>query len=158
MVFSNPCNPTNREHKGHLCGVETNSPSGWEYACPAAAAKPSLHAPLQAIVCHRQFCVQEVAGQDSRVLQVHSPTHPFSQNDLSEPQASGLLVAAPSSKFRAREPLVPGLGSSFCNFGVPALRAPLDLLLSHLVSDARKVGEMQGSSRETTGVRGYTQV
>lgn len=55
-------------------------------------------------------------------------------------------------------PLVPGLGSSFCNFGGPALHVPLDLLLSHLGSDARKVGEMQGTSRETTGVRCYTQV
>lgn len=65
---------------------------------------------------------------------------------------------SPSSKLGSREPLGPGKGSSFCSFGNSALQASTDPLLSHLRSDARKVGEMQDSVGETPGVTGSTPI
>lgn len=46
---------------------------------------------------------------------------------------------SPNFKPGAREPLVAGRRSSFCSFGNSALRASLDPLLSHLLSDTRKL-------------------
>jgi len=134
---------------------------GWKLACPCCRSQaflPCSSAGQSCVIgCHCLFR----KWQGGALISSRSTAQPLSWAEsisVSSPSCWPWQSQTQRQAWGKRTSGSPGREGSFCSFGNLALWASPDPLLSHLRSDARKVGGMQGSVGETPGVMGSAPV